>query len=171
MRALVVYYSRTGVTKKACNAIADALRSLDPPVEVEVEEIVDLTDRSGALGYLRGGKEAMLKRPTEIEPIEADVGTFDLVVIGTPVWAWTCAPAARTFSEQSAEQISTAAFVATMGGSGDGGAFKALTQYCEVEPIATLTLLEKHVKAGDEEKYLRPVEAFARELAVSAAGQ
>lgn len=165
MRALVVYYSRTGVTKKACNAIADALRSLDPPVEVEVEEIVDLTDRSGALGYARGGKDAMLKRSTEIEPIAAEVAEFDLVVIGTPVWAWSGAPATRAFCERFADQLDTVAFVATMGGSGDGGAYRVMEEYCGSKPLATLTLLEKHVKAGDEEKYLRPVEAFARELA------
>ncbi len=171
MRVLIAYYSRTGVTRKTCSAVADVLRSLDDSIEVQVEEIEDRTDRSGARGYLAGGKDAMLRRPTEIGPVEAEVGSFDLVVIGTPVWAWTCAPAPRTFCEQFAQQIDRAAFVATMGGSGDRGAFKALAECCGVEPLATLTLLEKYVKSDDEENYRGRIEEFARELATKAGGQ
>ncbi|MGI5816541.1 MAG: flavodoxin family protein [Armatimonadota bacterium] len=164
MRALVVYYSRTGVTKKVCNAIADVMRAADETVEVQVEEIVDTTDREGVLGYARGGKDAMLKKPTEIEPVQADVASFDAVVIGTPVWAFTCAPAARAFCEQFAGDLDTVAFVATMGGSGDQGAFDALEQYCGAKPVETLSLRERDVKADHPVNYVAPMEAFAKEL-------
>ncbi len=170
MRALVVFYSRTGVTKKACNAIANALRTADPTTEVTVEEIVDTVDRSGIVGWLGGGRAATLKRPTEIEPIEADVASFDLVVIGTPVWAWTCAPAPRTFCEQFAAQLSTVAFVATMGGSGDRGAFEAMGKLCGTAPVATLALRERFVKADSPEHFIGPVGSFAQVLLEEAGG-
>ena len=44
MRSLVVYYSRTGVTKKVAEAISRKLGS-------DVEEIIDQRDRSGPKGY------------------------------------------------------------------------------------------------------------------------
>lgn len=171
MRVLVVYYSRTGVTKKVCEAIADVMRGMDETAEVQVEEIVDTIDRSGVLGYARGGKDAMLKKPTEIEPVEADVASFDLVVIGTPVWAFTCAPAARTFCEQFADDLNTVAFVATMGGSGDEGAFKSLEEYCGAKPLETLSLRERDVKADHPVNYVAPMEAFAKEMVEKAGGQ
>lgn len=164
MRALVVYYSRTSVTKKACNAIADVMRQMDATAEVQVEEIVDTVDRSGVLGYARGGRDAMLKKSTEIEPVEADVASFDLAVIGTPVWAFTCAPAVRAFCEQFAADLDMVAFVATMGGSGDEGAFKALEEYCGKKPLETLSLRERDVKNTHPANYVAPVEAFAEEL-------
>lgn len=171
MRALVVYYSRTGITKKSCEAIAEAMRAADESVEVQTEEIVDTKDRSGVLGYAGGGKDAMMKKPTEIEAIETDVASFDLVVIGTPVWAFTCAPAARAFCEQFAEHLEPVAFVATMGGSGDEGAFKSLGEYCGKDPVATLTLRERDVKSDNHDNYERPVEAFAQELVEKAGGE
>ena len=169
MRALVVFYSRTGITKKACNAIADALRANDT-VEVQVEELIDRADRSGMVGWLSGGRDATLKRPTEIEPVQADPGAFDLVVIGTPVWAFTCAPAPRAFCEQFADQISTVAFVATMGGSGDRGAFEAMGKLCGTAPVATLALRERFVKADSPEHFIGPVGSFAQVLLEEAGG-
>ena len=169
MRALIVYYSRSGVTEKSCNAIADALRA-NEGVEVQVEEIVDRTDRGGIRGWLSGGRSATLKEATEIEPVKADVASFDLVVIATPVWAFTCAPAPRAFCEQFAEHLDTVAFVATMGGSGDKGAYEAMERYCGVAPVATLTLIDKHVKADSPEKFIGPVGSFAQTLLEEAGG-
>ena len=169
MRALIVYYSRTGITEKSCKAIADALKANDT-VEVQVEELIDLTDRSGMVGWLSGGRDATLKKPTEIEPVKVDVASFDLVVIGTPVWAFTCAPAPRAFCEQFAEDLDTVAFVVTMGGAGDKGAYEAMEGYCGATPVATLTLIDKHVKTDSPEKFIGPVGSFAQVLREEAGG-
>lgn len=170
MRILIAFYSRTGVTKKTCEAIAEALRAEDGAVEVQVEEIIDREDRSGALGYARAGRDAMKKRTTEIEPVQAEVATYDLVVIGTPVWAWTAVPACRAFCERFAAQMGAVAFVATMGGNGDRGAFQALEEWCGKAPVATLALRERLVKREEAEGFTQPVEAFARQISSAAGG-
>ena len=51
---LCIYYSRTGHTKKAMEEIAQAL-------DAELVELSDGTDRSGTLGALRCGLDAMRK--------------------------------------------------------------------------------------------------------------
>ncbi len=163
MRALVVYYSRSGVTRKACEAVAAALAKHEG-VEAVVEELIDRTDRAGMTGWLSAGRDATLKRETEIEPVQADVGSFDLVVIGTPVWAFTCTPAARAFCEQFADDLERVAFVATMGGSGDRGAYELMERSCGAPPIATLSLIDRHVRGEDGDGYVAKVEAFAQEL-------
>ncbi len=166
MRVLVVYYSRSGVTRKACEAIAASLSVAGH--EAVTEELIDKTDREGMMGWLAGGRDATLKKPTAIGPVRAEVGAFDLVVIGTPVWAFTCAPAARAFCEQFAGQLQRVAFVATMGGSGDRGAYEAMERYCGKAPVATLTLIDKHIRSDDAERYAAKVEAFVQELMAEA---
>lgn len=106
----------------------------------------------------------MRKLPTEIEPVQADPTAFDLVVIGTPVWAATCTPAVRMFCEQFAGQLARVAFVATMGGRGDAGTFAALQECCGAAPVATLTLIDREIRKGDPQKYRGKVTAFAEEL-------
>lgn len=150
MKTLVVYYSRSGVTRSAAEAIAKVLGA-------DLEEIVDLTDRRGALGYLRAGRDAALKRPTVIHPPIRQPKDYDLVIIGTPVWAFTMAPAVRTWIGMHKAQISHVALLCTMGGSGDKRTFTHLEQACGHTPVATLSLLEadvcKHAASGAIETF------------------
>ena len=162
MRVLVVYYSRSGMTKKACEAIAASLAAAGH--EAATEELIDTTERGGVMGFVRGGRDALRKVATEIEPVQSDVGSYDLVVIGTPVWAGSCTPAIRTFCEQFAGQLQRVAFVATMGGRGDKGAYEAMEAACGQAPVATLTLIDKAIRADDPEKFGAKVEAFVQEL-------
>ncbi len=166
MRVLVVYYSRSGMTKKACEAIAAGLTAAGH--EAVTEELIDKANREGMMGWLGGGRDAMRKVATEIEPVQADVGAFDLVVIGTPVWAFTCAPAVRAFCEQFAGELERVAFVATMGGRGDTGAYEAMEELCGRAPLATLTLIDKAIRSDDPEKFGAKVEAFVQELVAGA---
>ena len=50
-KTLVAYYSRTGTTKKVGEAIAKALKA-------DIDEIIDLKKRSGAIGWVVSGKDA-----------------------------------------------------------------------------------------------------------------
>jgi len=90
MKCLVVYYTRTGKTKFVAEAIATELGA-------DLEEIVDLKKREGKLGWIMGGKDATQKKLTEIAPPKRVPAEYDLVVIGTPIWAWTLTPAIRTY--------------------------------------------------------------------------
>ncbi|MGD9496520.1 MAG: flavodoxin family protein [Armatimonadota bacterium] len=162
MRVLVVYYSCSGMTKRACEAIAASLAAAGH--EAVTEELIDRTERGGMLGFVRGGRDAMRRRSTEIEPVQADPTAFDLVVIGTPVWAATCTPAVRVFCEQFAGKLPRVAFVATMGGRGEAGAYAAMRECCGAAPVATLTLIDKAIKSGDAKQLGAKVDCFVREL-------
>lgn len=146
MKVLVVCYSRTGNTRKVAQAIADALR---PQGEVTLEEIVDRKNRKGFLGWLGAGKDATLKKATPIEPLKAEVTGHDLVIVGTPVWAFTAASPVRTFLQERGGDIARPAFFCTMGGSGAPGAFAAMEELCGKAPAATLALNEKEFKDAE----------------------
>jgi flavodoxin len=145
MNALVVYYSRTGNTRKAGKAIARRL-------ECGEVEIAERKDRTGAGGYFRAGLDAMRRRSTPIEAIDTDIKAVDLVVVGTPVWAFTVAPPVRAFLEQHAGEIGRIAFFCTMGGSGDRRAFRAMEDLAGKAPAAVLALTERDVKGALEER-------------------
>lgn len=94
MKSLVVYYTRTGKTKFVAEAIAAQLGA-------DIEEIVDLKKREGKIGWIMSGKDASRKSLTEIAPTKKAPADYDLVVIGTPIWAWSPTPAIRTYLSQN----------------------------------------------------------------------
>ena len=63
MSILIVYYSRSGTTKKIANILAEELGA-------DLEEISSKSKRKGILGYLKSGQEAAQKKLTEIGPTE-----------------------------------------------------------------------------------------------------
>ncbi len=166
MRALIVYYSRTGVTRKAAEKLAASLDGQG--VEAHVEEIIEQKDRSGIFGWLGAGRDASMKRPAKIDAMRNDPSGFDVVLIGTPVWAWTAAPAARAFCEQYEKSCGKVAFFCTMGGSGDKGAFTAMEGLCRRTPLATLALLERNVRKDDAEGFAKVITSFALRVCSSA---
>jgi flavodoxin len=89
MRILVAYYSRSGTTRKAAEAISQILKC-------ETEEILDTKNRAGILGWLRSGMDATFKRFTVIEEVKKNPVSCDIVIIGTPVWNSTMSAPIRT---------------------------------------------------------------------------
>ncbi|SAL85952.1 flavodoxin [Caballeronia terrestris] len=79
-RVLIVYFSRTGATRRVAAALATTLHA-------DVEEIIDRSDRSGTLGTLRCVLDSVMGRSASIEPMRHDLSAHHMVVIGTPVWA------------------------------------------------------------------------------------
>lgn len=152
-KAMILYYSRTGTTKKVAERLANDL-------DADIEEVVDMKSRAGPLGYVTAGRDAMKKRLTNLEPLKSDVSKYDLVVIGTPIWAWTMTPAIRTLLTEQGKNLKNVAFFCTMGGSGDDKSFEVMEKLSQ-NPIATLTLLTKEVNNGSADA---KIEEFEKKL-------
>jgi len=91
MKSLVVFYSLTGKTRLAAQAIGE---SLDADI-AEVEEA--RARRMGFPVYLAGGFAAITNRGSKIKPMTIDVSRYDRVFVGSPVWASRPAPAINSF--------------------------------------------------------------------------
>ena len=151
MKILVAYYSRTGTTKQACDELAARLSA-------DVEQITDTKSRSGIWGYIMGGRDAVAKKLTVISPLKYDPAQYDLVVVASPVWGGHVTPAVRTYLSQFKGKLKKAAFLCTMGGSGDAGTYADMKELTGIEPVATLTLRQREVKNG---QHAAKLEAFA----------
>jgi flavodoxin len=135
MKTLVVYYSRTGFTKKLA-------------LQAETEELVDNTSRKGIMGWITGGRDAVKRFMTVISPAQKDPAQYDLVLLGSPVWAGTMAPALRTYLTQQKSKIKRSACFCTMGGSGDQNLFAHVAEILGQKSAATLTVRTKQVTAN-----------------------
>jgi flavodoxin len=153
MKQLVVYYSRTGTTRKVAEAIAEALRC-------DIEEIRDLKDRSGVLGWLSSGMDATLRRLTKIEKPEKPTELYDVTIIGTPVWSGTLSTPIRTYILEYRSRFKQVAFFYTQSSS-ESNVFKEMEVLCGKKPVATLKLRRRQVEIG---KYMDEVKQFCVQI-------
>ncbi|ASJ11291.1 flavodoxin [Thermococcus sp. P6] len=147
MKILVVFYSRTGNTRKAAKIMAEVLNA-------DVDEVIDKKNRRGILGFLRAGYDATRGKTTEIE-FQRDPSDYDLVVIGSPTWNSRVTPAIRTYLMKNGEKIKKAAFFTTCAGRSR----KCLSQMEEIlgkKPLKAGILLQKSLE--------RDAREFAEEL-------
>jgi flavodoxin len=155
MKTLVVYYSRTGLTRKIATLISEKLKA-------DLDEVIDKKKRSGPIGYMSGGKDAMKGVLTSITHTH-DPKDYDLIITGGPVWAWTVTPAVRTYLDKNADalRVKKVAFFATQGSSGSDKKFEAMENLLKVKPISTLTINGKDFKSN---AYIEKVDAFIAEV-------
>ena len=141
MKTLIVFYSRTGCTRQAAEALAALLGA-------DLEELREKADRSGVKGYLLAGRDAMQGRPAELLPTTRQAADYDQVILGTPVWAFTMCPAIRAWLQREAAQVKRAAFLCTQGGNGAERAMREIEKLLGRPPVARLTLRDREIRAG-----------------------
>jgi flavodoxin len=164
MRILIVYYSRTGITKKVAFHIKNLFSEIfHEDVQVDTEEIIDKKNRKGMFSAILGAIDAFRKNPTQIKPINQRLQDFDLVIVGTPVWASTVPSSIRTFFQNYASDISQAAFFCTMGSSGDQKTFAVMEKLLTKPPIHTMSFKVNDVKKNSE-KFSVDLGNFVKDL-------
>jgi flavodoxin len=156
-RTLVVFYSRSGTTRGVAQALAGTLRC-------DLEEIAEPRSRSGFFGYMRSLLEARRKLPSVIAPKKHDVSSYDLVVVGTPVWGWSLSSPVRAYLMATAGQLPEVAFFCTLGGKGSESAFAQMTAIAGKKPRAVCAITQREaLSAGHVER----LAAFAKALTVT----
>ena len=153
MKALVVYYSRTGTTRKVAEAISKILKC-------DIDEIVDTKNRNGPLGYLISGREAMRKQLTEIKKPKRNPKLYDVVIIGTPVWGFTMSSPVRTYLTQSKGLLKKAAFFCTHGGM-PKTTCRDMEELCGKKAVGSMYIHESEVGKGE---HISKIRELVREI-------
>lgn len=135
---LVAFYSRTGITRQVAQEIAQKYGC-------DTEEIQDVVPRSGLLGYLHSGYEAMTRKIPTIAPPQKNPSDYALTILGTPVWAGNVAAPMRSYIEQNKEHFNQVAAFCTMGGSGGNKVLDDIGALCGKKPVSTLALTDKQI--------------------------
>ncbi|MGD0803574.1 MAG: flavodoxin [Candidatus Bathyarchaeia archaeon] len=146
MKTLITYFSRTGTTKK----LADELSTL---LSADIEAITEAKSRAGPMGWLTSGREAMSGATPVIEALKMDPSYYDVVVIGTPIWAWNMASPIRSYLIQAKSKIRNVAYFCTYQSS-PGSTFENMAKITGA-PIVTLEIKETEVEIGDYKEKLK----------------
>jgi len=153
-RVLLVYYTRTGNTKKVARAIWENLRC-------DTEELEDQANRKGFLGYLSAGRDAMMKNKTHLHPVTKDPSLYDLVIVGTPVWAWNMTPAVRTYLTQYRDEIKEGAFFTVSEVTGPERIVREMESILGKKALAWTGFTGKEIADGS---YLNKAKEFLAEI-------
>lgn len=154
MKTLLVYYSRTGNTKGIAESIAKSLNC-------DIEEIVDKEKRSGIIGYIKSGYETTRNKIPEIEAPKHDLSKYELLIIGTPVWAGKMSVPVKAYLEQNKDKIQNLACFCTTGRSGIDGTLKGMAEYVNVSTLASFGVNSSEIKNGS---YTEVVDKFIQDL-------
>ena len=154
MKSLVVFYSRTGRTRRLARAIALSCGA-------DIAEILDAKSRSGLLaGWWRSIRESHSKQETPIIAPQVDLG-YDLVILGSPVWAGSMSSPVRTWLDLHRSGLTQIAVFVTQGGRGGDKAVAEIAELCQLVPVARLLLSARDFKSPRCE---RAVAEFVEDL-------
>jgi flavodoxin len=154
MRTLIVYYSRTGTTKNAAEGLAGLLGA-------ELAAIRCERYPRGFFGYMRAGRDSMRGHlpPIDVPPLAKE--PYDLMVIGSPVWAGHPSTPVRAFLASGQALPSRVGLFLTRMGSPAERAEQELEALLPAPAVAKLRLLSKEVQNDTMSDALH---AFAAQL-------
>lgn len=138
MKSLVVYYSRTNITKKLAEDIAGKL-------DCDIEQIIPKVNYDGKLGYARGIKDGATGKIIDLEPTKFNPDEYDVVYIGAPVWASKAANPMISYLKENEGKFNNVKFFLTAGSSGFESGFSQMEE-SSIKPLKTLALTTKEVK-------------------------
>jgi hypothetical protein len=154
---LVVCFSRSGATQR----LADMLAALLPADCETLREREGVQWRSGARGYARSLIDIIARRPANLRPTMHDPTHYDIVIVGTPVWASHASAPVSTWLAQHHRQFRHVAFFCSLGGQGSDKAFDQMCASAGVSPLATCAVTGADLRAGRDHAL---VEEFAHKV-------
>lgn len=95
MKTLILYYSYENTTKKIADYIQKTINC-----DIERITVIDEPNKSGLKKFLWGGGQVFQKKAPKIAKLQSNIDDYDLIYLGTPVWASSYTPAIRTLIEE-----------------------------------------------------------------------
>lgn len=129
-KKLVIFYSLEGNTK----FIADGIKEITGADLLQLKPKKDIKSK-GFMKFVWGGRQVVTGKKPELLPLEKDPSDYDLIFIGTPVWAGKYAPAINTFLDTDQINGKKVAFFCCHGGGGNGKTFNLLREQLKENEI------------------------------------
>ncbi|MDD1719579.1 MAG: ArsR family transcriptional regulator [Methanoregulaceae archaeon] len=138
MKICIIYHSYSGITR----GVAEKLKASCGGDLVEVKPRKDYTTLTA---YTLGCRRAMKREADPVHPDSIDVSSYDIIVIGTPVWAWKATPVINgaIAALEGSEEKSAVIFVTCGGKPG------------ETIPVLKEALSAKGVRIVGEKVFVR----------------
>jgi flavodoxin len=157
MKTAVVYYSYEGNSAFIAEQLKSRLNA-----DIAAIQTKDEKKRSGFAKFAWGGSQVFMHKKPALKAYTFDPAQYDLIVIGTPVWAGSPAPAITSFLSQtkiSGKKI--ALYVCHAGGKGS-----ALEKFKALLPGNTFAgeIDFSNPASGNIEEIIQKIDSWVREI-------
>ena len=117
---------------------------------IELKPVKAYPDK-GAMQFIWGGSAVTFKKKPDLEPYSFNASEYDLVIIGTPVWASNFTPPLRTFFEDNDLTGKKIAVIATSAGGNSSKCIQAVKEATKTDALAaTLSLTDPKDRPSDD---------------------
>jgi len=114
MKAIIIYYSYSGNTQKVADFLTNYLQG-----QYEVR-VLRLEAQDESSSFFIQAARALVHKKAKVSSIEPDLYNYDLICLGTPVWAFAPAPAMNTYLYRCSGLLGRSVVIFTTYGSGVG---------------------------------------------------
>jgi flavodoxin len=95
MKIGIVYYSRTGNTRKVAKILEEKLKEKKAEVDlIEIEHVK-------RPGFFAAGRASMKQTELPIKNTDFDMGKYDVILAGSPTWAGRPSPFVKIFMNKA----------------------------------------------------------------------
>jgi hypothetical protein len=120
-------------------------RAIAEAMDADIEAIREPLSRRG---WWRSLVDVLRGRTPTILPLEHRPEQYELVVVGSPVWASHMASPMLSWLRQQEGRLRKVGVFVTEGGRGGGKAIKAMSGLCGSRPAATLEVTQGDLSTG-----------------------
>jgi len=162
-KVLVVFHSSSGNTRKVAEAIAEALSADVEQIQLVKPFRVDIRGK-GLRNFMNMGRAALgglASRAASIKEARRNPADYDLVLIGTPVYAGSLSGPVRAYIERYRSSMQEVAFFCTGEDPNNKDVFEQMEEACGEAPRAVHAFHAPQVKSDE---FLPQVEEFIARL-------
>ena len=148
MKSLIVYYSHTGNTKKVAEVLKTVL------AEKGEADIFRIEAEDESNNFLMQCIRAATKKRAAIKKAPLDVKEYDVICIGTPVWAFAPVPAINSYMDgvKNIKGKDTISFLTYGSGAGVEKCFKLMKNALkEKQAFSQHSFKVQQIKVDDEQ--------------------
>lgn len=157
MKAIVVYFSLEGNSK----FVADKIAEFTDADKLRLKTAKNYPSGSFTKRFV-GGRQVIFGKSPELMPYKFDADKYDLIIIGTPVWAGSFSSPIKTFIKENDLSNKKIALFCCAGVSA-GSCFEKLKKELRVNDVTAALSLVSPLKNQSEEN-LQKIKKFCENL-------
>ncbi len=148
MKSIIIYYSFSGNTKFVAARLGEFLR------ERGEVDLIDLKAKDESASFFGQAARAFRHLKASLEPVNFDLQQYDLICLGSPVWAFGPAPAMNAYLDKCYGLENKKIILFTTYGSGTGNGrcldyMQAIVQQKRAGEVRRFSIQQAKVKEKD----------------------
>jgi flavodoxin len=155
MKICIIYHSETGNTRHVAQHIASAF-------DAQLVEVTDTASYNRLTRFFVLCKMARCEEKTLIEPASVDISGYDLVVFGSPVWAFKPTPVIHAIIDGLKGCMGKPAVAFSTHGGRPGQSDETFKKWIEERGMVPVAITDIHCNDIENEKTTKDLIALVQ---------